>query len=326
MRVARFVSTLLLPLAAAVAPAIGMAQGAYPERPVTVIVPQGAGGANDVIARIVTQKMSQLLGQSVVVDNRPGAGGTIGTALAAKAAPDGYTLLLTSDSAHVINPGLYKQIGFDPIKSFTPIGTVATAGYVLVANPAFPPNTVAELIAAAKAAPPGSLNYASAGNGTLNHLIAEMLKRSAGIDLVHVPYRTAAAAVTDVVGGQLPLSVQSLPSSINFIKTNKLKVLGTVNPKRVAALPDSPTIGETIPGFGATPWYGLLAPSGTPKPIIDKLDAALAKVLADPDVQAQLAAQGCEVMPGTSADFAALIKTDLPKWAAVIQESGVKLD
>ncbi|MES1162675.1 MAG: tripartite tricarboxylate transporter substrate-binding protein, partial [Rhizobacter sp.] len=168
----------------AVSPAA--AQGVYPDKPVTLIVPQGAGGANDAIARIVGQKLTTILGQSVLVDNRPGAGGNIGTALVAKAKPDGYTLLLTTNSAQVINPALYKSTGFDPVKDFVPIGTVATAGYVLVANPAFPPNNVKELVAYVKSKPPGSLSYASAGNGTLNQLIGEMFKKSAGIDLVHV--------------------------------------------------------------------------------------------------------------------------------------------
>ncbi|RZL55103.1 MAG: tripartite tricarboxylate transporter substrate binding protein [Variovorax sp.] len=301
-------------------------QTGYPDKIVNVVVPQGAGGANDAIARIVVQKLSSILGQGMLVDNRPGAGGNIGTALVAKAKPDGYTLLLTTNSAHVINPALYRNTGFDPVKGFVPIATVATAGYVLVANPAFPPNNVKELLAFAKTAPPGSLSYASAGNGTLNHLIGEMFKKSAGIDLVHVPYKTSAAAVTDVVGGQLPLSVQSLPSSIAFIKGGKLKVLGVANEKRIAALPGVPAIGESFPGFGATPWYGLLAPAGTPQPVIDKLQAAVAQALDSQEVQAQLALQGCEVLKGSSADFAMLIRDDLPKWARIVKESGATLD
>ncbi|RZM04338.1 MAG: tripartite tricarboxylate transporter substrate binding protein [Variovorax sp.] len=317
---------LALPLLATLLAAPAFAQGAYPDKPVTVVVPQGAGGANDAIARIVVPKLATLLQQSVVIDNRPGAGGNIGTAYAAKARPDGYTLVLTTNSAHVVNPWLYKNIGFDPVKDFAPIGTVATAGYVLVANPSFPANSVKELVARVKAAPPGSISYASAGNGTLNHLIGEMLKKQAGIEMVHVPYRTSAAAVTDVVGGQLPLSVQSLPSSIAFIKANKLKVLAVANEKRIAALPDVPTLGETLPGLGTTPWYGLLAPAGTPKPVIDRLQAALAQVLDSKDVQEQLAAQGCEVFRGTPAAFATLIRTELPQWEGIVKASGATLD
>lgn len=326
MRFNRSLSWLLLALAAQATGAPAGAQGRHPDKPITVIVPQSAGGANDAIARIVVQKLSVLLGQSILVDNRPGAGGNIGTALAAKARPDGYTLMLTTNSAHVINPALYKNTGFDPVKDFVPIGTVATAGYVLVANPAFPANSVKELVAEAKRVPPGSISYASSGNGTLNHLIGEMLKKSTGIDLLHVPYRSAAAAVTDVVGGQLPLSVQSLPSSISFIKAGKLKVLGVANEKRIAALPEVPAISESIPSFGATPWYGLLAPAGTPKPIIDKWQTALALALDSKEVQEQLAAQGCEVLRGSPTDFASLIQSDLLKWAKIVKNSGATLD
>jgi len=322
----RFCVSALVVAAASVWAAPSIAQGAYPDRPITVIVPQGAGGANDTIARIVLQKMSTLLGQSMVVDNRPGAGGTIGTAFAAKARPDGYTLMLTADSAQVINPALYKNPGFDPVKDFTPIATLASAGYVLVANPTFAPGSVKELLSYARSAPAGSLSYASPGNGTLNHLVGEMLKTAGGMDLVHVPYRTAAASAADVVGGQVPLSVQSLPSSIGFIKAGKLKVLAVVNDKRIAALPDVPTIGETLPGVAATPWYGLLAPAGTPQAVLDKLHAAAEKSVASKEVQEQLAAQGCEVFFGTPAQFAALIRADLPKWARIVKESGARLD
>jgi tripartite-type tricarboxylate transporter receptor subunit TctC len=305
--------------------AASLAQEKYPSKPVTVIVPQAPGGANDAIARIVAQKLGEALGQTFIVDNKPGAGGNIGTAAAAKSKGDGYTLMLTANSAQVINPALYKSTGFDPIKDFEPISPVATAGYVLVAHNGFAPKTVAELIAAAKAAP-GKYTIASAGNGTLNHLIGEMLGKAAGIELTHVPYKGASAAVTDLVGGQVQLSVQSLPSSISFIKGGKLKVLGVVNEKRVAALPDTPTIGETIKGFGSTPWYGLLAPAGTPKAVVAQLQAALAKVLDAPDTKDKLAAVGCEPFKSTPEQFAALIKDDLPKWARIVKDSGATVD
>jgi tripartite-type tricarboxylate transporter receptor subunit TctC len=308
-----------------IAPLAATAQDKYPGKPVTVIVPQAPGGANDTIARIVAQKLTEATGQQFIVDNKPGAGGNIGTAQAAKARNDGYTLMLTVNSAHVINPALYKQTGFDPVKDFEPITPVATAGYVLVANNAFPPKNVAELIATAKAAP-GKYTIASAGNGTLNHLIGEMLGKAAGIDLVHVPYKGASAAVTDLVGGQVQVSVQSLPSSIAFIKGGKLKVLGVVNEKRISALPDVPTIGETIKGFGSTPWYGLFAPAGTPKAIVAQLHEAVAKVLAMPDTKEKLAAVGCEPFGGTPEQFAATIKDDLLKWAKIVKDSGATVD
>jgi tripartite-type tricarboxylate transporter receptor subunit TctC len=229
------------------------------------------------------------------------------------------------NSAHVINPALYKSTGFDPIKDFEPITPVATAGYVLVANPSFPAKNVAELITLAKASP-GKYTIASAGNGTLNHLIGEMLGKAAGIQLTHVPYKGASAAVADVVGGQVQLSVQSLPSSLQFIKSGKLKVLGVVNEKRVAALPDAPTIGETIKGFGSTPWYGLFAPAGTPKPILAQLHAAVTRALDAPDTKEKLAVLGCEPFKSSPEQFAAMLKDDLPRWARIVKDSGATVD
>ena len=319
-----FLTALLCAILNLVAPP-ALAQDKFPSRPVSVIVPQAPGGANDAIARIVAQKVGEILGQQFIIDNRTGAGGNIGTAAAAKAKADGYTLMLTTNSAHVINPWLYKNTGFDPVKDFEAVSPVATAGYVLVANPSFPARNVAEFIDVAKAKP-GAISIASAGNGTLNHLIGEMLQRAAGIELLHVPYKGAAAAATDVVSGQVPVSVQSVPSSLAFINGGRLKVLGTVNEKRIGALPNVPTIGETIKGFGSTPWYGIFAPAGTPRDVIATLHAAIERALDSKDVQDKLAAQGCEVMKGTPAQFAALVRDDLPKWAKIVRESGARLD
>ena len=320
-------NAIVVAIAAACAALAGpvLAQDAYPSKPVTIIVPQAAGGANDAIARIVAQKLSEQMKQGFVVDNKPGAGGNIGTAAAAKARKDGYTLMLTTNSAHVINPSLYKNTGFDPIKDFEPVAPVAVAGYVLVANASFAPKNVSELIAEAKRQP-GKITIASAGNGTLNHLIGEMLQRAAGIEMVHVPYKGAAAAVTDLIGGQVQVSVQSLPSSISFIKSHKLKVLGVVNEKRVSALPDVPTIGETIKGFGSTPWYGVFAPAGTPKPIVARLQEEISKALDSADVKEKLAAVGCEPLKGTPERFAAMVRDDLPKWAKIVKDSGATID
>ncbi len=321
----RHIAACVLAALASSATGNALAQDKYPSKPVTIVVPQAPGGANDTIARIVAQKLTEQMGQQFIVDNKPGAGGNLGTALAAKGSKDGYTLVLTVNSAHVINPSLYKSTGFDPVKDFEPISPVATAGYVLVANNSFAPKNVAELVAEAKKNP-GKIAIASAGNGTLNHLIGEMLGKAAGIEMLHVPYKGASAAVTDLVGGQVQVSVQSLPSSISFIKSNKLKVLGTVNEKRVAALPDVPTIGETIKGFGSTPWYGLFAPAGTPKAIVAQLNAEVAKALADAGVKEKLAAVGCEPFMSTPEQFAALIKDDLPKWAKIVKDSGATVD
>lgn len=314
--------TLALPLAATPA----LAQDRYPDnKPITLVVPQAAGGANDAIARVVGQKLGEVLGTSVVIENRPGAGGNIGTAHVAKARPDGYTLMLTADSSYVINPALYKSTGFDPLKDFEPISTVANAGYVLVAHPSFPAKNVTDLVALAKQQP-GKITIGSAGNGTLNHLFGEMLGKATGIDLVHVPYKGAAAAVTDLIGGQVQVSVQSLPSSIAHIRSGKIKVLGVVNDKRVAALPDAPTIGETIKGLGYTPWYGLFAPAGTPRPVLNTLQAALVKVLEAPEVREKLAGVGCEPTRMPADQFAAFIRTELPRWAKVVKDSGATID
>ena len=249
----------------------------------------------------------------------------MGTVAAARAKPDGYTLMVTADSSMVINPSLYKSTGFDPIKDFEPVGTVATAGYVLVAHPSFPAKNTAELIALAKQQP-GKINIGSAGNGTLNHLIGEMLGKATGIDLVHIPYKGSSAAATDLVAGQVQVSVQSLPSSIAFIRSGKMKVLGVVNPKRLPALPDAPTIGETVKGFGTTPWYGVFAPVGTPKPIITQLNAAIAKALESKDAQERLAGVGCEPYKSTPEQFAQLVRDDLPRWAKIVKESGATID
>jgi tripartite-type tricarboxylate transporter receptor subunit TctC len=301
------------------------AQADYPNRPVSVIVPQATGGANDTIARIVSAKLSEVLGQQLVVENRPGAGGNIGTAASAKAKPDGYTLLLTTNSTQVINPWLYTTTGFDPLKDFTPVGLVASAGYVLVVNSAFPANNVNELIVQAKANP-GKINYASAGNGTLNHLIVEMFKQKVGIDMQHVPYKGASAAAADVAGGTVPVSVQSAPSSLSLLASGKIKALAVTNEKRITALPNVPSISETIPGFGSTPWYGILAPAGTPAVIVDKLNAAIKTALADKDVQDKLIKQGCEALQNTPQQFAVLLKDDLATWEKIVKGSGARVD
>jgi tripartite-type tricarboxylate transporter receptor subunit TctC len=302
-----------------------LAQDAYPNKPVMIVVPQAAGGANDAIARIVAQKLSENTGQSFVVDNRPGAGGNIGTALTARARPDGYTLLLTADSAYVINPALYKNAGFNPLKDFEPVSTVATSGYVIVANSTFAAKNIGELIEVARASP-GKVTIGSAGNGTVNHLFGEMLSKAAGIRMTHVPYKGASAAVTDLVGGQVQVSVQSLPSSLPFIRSDKLKVLGVVNERRLSSLPDVPTVAETVKGLSYNPWYGLLAPAGTPEAIVARLQAELAKVLDSADVKERLAAIGCEPMKSTPAKFATQIREELPRWAQIVKDSGAMID
>ena len=302
-----------------------LAQDNYPSKPVTMVVPQAPGGANDTVGRILAHRLSENLGKQFIIDNRPGAGGNIGTAAVAKASKDGYTLLVTVNSAHVINPSLYKNPGFDPVKDFEPVTPFATVAYVWVAHPEFQAKSMKELIDMAKAKP-GSIAYASAGNGTLNHLLGEMLKAQAGIDLLHIPYKGASASATDVIAGRVPVSVQSMPSAVSFIQAGKLKVLAVANEKRVNALPDVPAVSETVKGYGATPWYGVFAPAGTPKPIIAKLHAEIVKALGDKDLQEKMKAQGADLTHSTPEQFAALIKEELPKWAKLVKASGAQID
>jgi tripartite-type tricarboxylate transporter receptor subunit TctC len=297
----------------------------WPSKSITLIVPQAAGGANDTVARAFAQKLAIQLGQPVVVENRPGAGGNIGTALAARAPKDGYTFMLTAQSAQTINPALYKKTGFDPIKDFEPVMVVATAPYVLVSNTNFAPKTLKDLVALAKPQP-GKLNYASAGNGTLNHLLGEMLNKSAGIDLTHIPYKGAAAAATDVVSGVVPMTFGSFPGVMPFVKAGQLRVIGVATEKRTALAPDLPTLAESIPGFHANSWYGMFAPAGTPKDIIQKLYAASVKVLTAQDLIDRLAGQGAEVAPSTPEQLTKLLADDLVRWAKIVKDSGATID
>ena len=301
------------------------AQEAWPTKPVTLVVPQAAGGANDTVARAFGARLSQAIGQPVVIENRTGAGGNVGTAQAARAPKDGHTLMLTAQSAQTINPWLYRNTGFDPVKDFEPVMSVATAPYLLVANPSFPASNLKELIAYAKQRP-GRIDYASAGNGTLNHLLGVMLNRQAGLHLVHIPYRGAAAAATDVVGGQVPIAFGSFPGVFPFVKSGQLKVIGVATEKRTKLAPDLPTLNESLPGFHANSWYGLFAPAGTPKAIVDRIAAEGAKVLADPALAERMAGQGAEPAPSTPDQLAALLREDLKLWQGIVKASGATID
>ena len=302
-----------------------LAQENYPFKPITIVVPQAAGGANDTVARAFAQRLSVALGQPITVENRPGAGGNVGTVAVARAPKDGYTLMLTAQSTQTINPALYKNPGFDPIKDFEPIMAVATAPYLLVANPNFPAKTFKDLLAYAKSRP-GKIDIASAGNGTLNHLLGVMLNNSASLYLVHIPYRGAAAAATDVVGGQVPLAFGSFPGVMPFVKTGQLKVIGVATEKRTKLAPELATLNEVLPGFHANSWYALFAPIGTPKAIVQKIAAEGAKVLAAPDLQERLAGQGAEVFASTPEQLAKLLKDDLERWSKIVKASGATID
>ncbi len=297
----------------------------YPNKSVTLIVPQAAGGGNDAIARIVAQKLSENLKQQFIVNNKVGAGGNIGAQAAAQAPKDGYTLFLALSSVLVVNPSLYKQPGFDPLKDFISIAAVATAPYLLVAHPSFPAKSVKDLIALAKSKP-GQLTFGSAGNGTFNHLIGEMFNAQAKTDIAHIPYKGAAVALNDVLGGQITLAFVSMPSSISFIKGGQLIVLGTATRKRVPAFPQVPTIGETMPGFGADPWYGLFAPAGTPKPIVTQLHGAVVTAMKSKDLIDKLALQGAEPFVNNPEQLTAMLKAEMSTWAKIVKDSGATID
>ena len=325
----RIVQPFILSLAAlGLLPAQSFAQtvSTYPNRPISIIVPQTAGGTNDIVGRLVAQKLGEVLGVGVVVDNRPGAGGNIGTQLVAKAPADGYTLLMTISSSQAINPALYKNAGFDPVKDFKPIGLIGSVPNVLVANPAFAAKSLAELLAMAKAKP-REYAYASAGNGTLNHLLGEMLNHMAGIELQHVPYKGVAPAMNDVLGGQLPLAFASLPASLANIKSGKLRALAVSGTARSPLLPNVPTVGESVAGYSGTLWIGLFAPASVTASVSAKLESTLARGLQAADLRERLEQQGVEIAPPTTpAQFAALLQEDITKWARIVKLTGATVD
>jgi tripartite-type tricarboxylate transporter receptor subunit TctC len=295
-----------------------------------MLVPQAAGGTNDIVGRVVGQKLAEMLGGSIVVDNRPGAGGNIGTQAAARAPKDGYTLLMTISSSQAINPALYKSPGFDPVKDFKPVSLIGAVPNVLLVHPSFPAKSVAELLALAKGKP-NEYQYASAGNGTLNHLLGEMLGSMAGVQLQHVPYKGVAPALNDVLGGQLPMLFASLPSALSHIKAGKLRALAVSSPTRSPVLPDVPTIAETVPGYSGTLWIGLFAPDGLPAEVMSKLQDGMARTLAAKDVREKLEQLGVELAapadkPVTPEQFAAILKEDIVKWARIVKASGAAVD
>jgi tripartite-type tricarboxylate transporter receptor subunit TctC len=322
----RALALLLAAIAALLPAGHAAAQIAYPSRPITLVVPQAAGGTNDIVGRLVGQKIAEVMGASVVVDNRPGAGGNIGTQLVAKAPKDGYTLLMTISSSQAINPALYKNPGFDPVKDFRPVGLIGAVPNVLLVNPSFPARSLGELLALAKRKD-AAYQYASAGNGTLNHLLGEMLNSMAGMQLQHVPYKGVAPAINDVLGGQLPIVFASLPSALPHIKAGKLRALAVSGDKRSPVLPDVPTIAESVPGYNGTLWIGLFAPAGVPQDVLAKLQDATQKAMAASDLREKLDQQGVEIAPPTSPEqFAKLLQDDIAKWARIVKASGAAVD
>ena len=297
----------------------------YPTKPIAMIVPQAPGGTNDVVGRIVAQKLGEVLGGSVIVENRVGAGGNIGTAAAAKAPKDGYTVLMTISSAQAINPALYKSPGFHPVKDFTPVALVGFVPNVLIVHPSFPAKSLEEFLRVVKAKP-GQYQYASAGNGTLNHLLGEMLNSSAGLDMQHIPYKGISPALTDVMGGRVPIAFASLPSVLGHLNSGKLVALAVSSPRRSPTLPQVPAIAERVPDYSGTLWVGLFTPRGVSAEVETRLGQAMAKVLADPAAQQALTAQGVELGTATPAQFAALLQEDIVRWARIVKASGATVD
>jgi tripartite-type tricarboxylate transporter receptor subunit TctC len=319
----KFVFATLAALALCGAPIAASAQD-YPNRPITLVVPFPPGGSTSIVGRTVADKMSEAIGQPIVVDNRGGAGGTIGTRGVAKSPPDGYTILLGYTGTLAIGPTLYPNAGYDPRKDFAPIGLIGNAPNSLVVHPSFPATSVKELIAYAKANP-GKVNYGSAGVGTVSHVAGEYFAHAAGVTLTHVPYRGTGPALADLIGGHIPMAFAPIPATHGPVSQGQLRGLAVTSAKRSTLVPDLPTVAESgIPGFEASLFYGIVAPPGTPRAIVDKLNQALRTALASEEVRKRLATDGAEPTPGSPEDYAAHIDRDETRWSAVVKASGAK--
>ena len=298
----------------------------YPAKTIRIIVPYTPGGTADLLARTMGQKMAAGLGQQIIIDNRPGAGGNIGADLAAKSAPDGYTILLGTVATHAINPNLYPNMPYDANKDFAPIILIATLPNLLVVNPSTPVKNVKELIALAKAKP-GELAFASAGNGTSQHLSGELFKKMTGTDMIHIPYKGSAPAVTDLIGGQVQLMFDNISSSLPHVRAGKLRALAVTGPRRSPVLPDLPTVSEAgVPGFSITSWFALFAPAGTPAKILIRLNKEAAKAIASKDLQQQWMGQGLEPAGGTADQLADFRRVEAIKWEKIVRDSGARVE
>lgn len=302
----------------------GFAQS-YPAKPVRFIVPYAPGGSSDVIARLLGQRLGEALGQTFVVDNRPGAGSMIGTDLAAKSIPDGYTVIL-SDMPHTINPSVYSKVPYDPVKDFSPITVVGTSAMFLFVNPSMPAQSIKDYIALARSQP-GKITIGSGGNGTTTHLSAELLQSGAGIKLTHVPYKGAGPALADVIAGQIQSTFTSMATAAPHVKTGRLRVLAVTSTKRLRSLPDVPTFGESgVKGFVVEHWWGIMAPAGVPNPVVAKLHGEIVKAVNSPDVRERFATLAVEPATNTPEQFRALLAADVKRWAKVVKDAGVKLN
>jgi tripartite-type tricarboxylate transporter receptor subunit TctC len=298
----------------------------YPSKPVKLVAPSTPGDAPDVIARLVADKLSTALGQQVVVENRPGAGGVVGSDYVAKAAPDGYTLIMGNAGSHGINAAVYAKLPYDIQRDFAPVSQVAVAPNVMVINPSLPASTVAEFIAYAKANP-GKLSYASGGNGSSAHMSMELFKSMSGIDIQHVPYKGSSPALTDVVSGQVVAFIGNMPPTVPLIKAGKLRALAVTTKSRSALMPELPTIAEAgLPGFETVAWFGVLAPAGTPPEIVNRLSAEIAKIAKSPEIRERLVAMGAEPVGSTPEEFKAVIDRDIAKWKPLAQKVNIKID
>ncbi len=306
----------------ALAPGLVQAQ-AYPARPVKMVVPFPAGGATDNLARVIAPKFGEMLGQPVIIENKAGANTIVGADSVAKAPNDGYTLLMTTDSTLSINPWLYSKLPYDSIKDFAPITMIAAVPQVLVVHPSVPANSLKELLALAKEKP-GSLNYASYGAGSPPQLLTELLKASTKTDFVHIPYKGGAPATADLLGGQVQMLFGSVPTNLPHIKAGKLRALGVTGSQRFAALPNVPTISESVPGYDVTVMFGLLAPAGTAKPILEKLNAAMVATLKDPEIARKLREQAFEPAGSTPEEFVRIVSKDSARWSKLISDLGIK--
>ncbi len=318
--------TLLAPIAlVSLYSTIAPAQ-TYPTKPVRMIVPFPAGGATDIVARLVAQKLGDAVGHQVIVDNRGGAAGTIGSDLAAKAPPDGYTVLIGTSSTHAIAQSLYAKLPYDSVKDFTPVVGIATATIVLSAHPSVPAKTVRELIALARAKP-DALSFASSGSGGVSHLVGEMFKAQAGVQMLHVPYKGDAPALADLVGGQVSLEFGTALSFLPYIQSGRLKALAVTSLKRSQVMPDVPTVAESgLKGFEALQWFGVFAPAGTRAEVVARLNAEIVKILHTADMRERLTRLASEVMADTPEQFAAFQKAEIAKWAKVVKDSGARID
>jgi len=320
----RLAHAALIAAAAFAAPG-AHAQQHWPDKPIRFVVPYPPGGGTDVIARIVQERFQATLGQPIIIENRGGAAGSLGTDVVAKAPSDGYTVLFTL-SSHTINPSIYPKLPFNTVKDFEPVGTVASLPQILVANLQLPVNNVAELIALAKAKP-DSLSFASVGNGSPGHLAGELFKLRTGVKIAHIPYRGGGPAVTDVMGGQVPLLWVSIPAAAQFVKTGKLKALAVSTTKRSAAFPDVPTMQEAgVADFEVDSWYAMFVPAKTPKAIVEKLNAALNTIVREPDIRDKLLAQGSEGVGGTPDALGRTVDHELVKWAKLAKDANIRAD